>query len=219
MIGVRVQTVGATSGTATGETTGAMASPRFRAGLPRARPHSRWRRIVRRLPLRLAWTLVQQIARVDHRTYMRLLLPILRRAGMQLRGTPRYLAPTVFFDDLDRIRLGDRVVISSHASLLTHDYSWTTMLIAVGRLEGADEAVVRGIEIGNNVFVGRGALLMPGTRLGDDVIVGAGSVVRGDVPSRSVVMGNPASVIGTIDELFVKQLQKNALDLRKDVVA
>lgn len=235
MNGACVQPVGAPSGAGAGAVadaaiggatrrrmgavTGATSSQTLRAGLPEARPHSRWRRIARRLPLRLASTLIKQIARVDHRTYMRLLLPVLRRGGMHLRGTPRYLAPTVFFDDLDRISLGDRVVISSHASLLTHDYSWTTMLIAAGRLDGADEAVVRGIEIGDNVFVGRAALLMPGTKLGDHVIVGAGSVVRGEVPSRSVVMGNPASVIGTIDDLLVKQLQKNSLDLRKDVVA
>jgi acetyltransferase-like isoleucine patch superfamily enzyme len=105
-------------------------------------------------------------------------------------------------------------------SLLTHDYAWTTVLTAVGRLEGGDEAIVRGICIGNNVFVGRGALLMPGTVIEDDVIVGAGAVVRGRVESGSVMIGNPARRSGTIAELYAKQGGRlETLDVRKDRVA
>jgi carbonic anhydrase/acetyltransferase-like protein (isoleucine patch superfamily) len=184
------------------------------------RSYSRWRRILSRIPLRLALGAVKQVALVDHRRYMRLLLPLLRRAGVTLDGAPRYIAPTVFFDDFDRVTLGERTILSSHVSLLTHDYSWTTVLSAKGELAGGDEAIVRGIRIGRNVFVGRGALLMPGTVIEDDVIVGAGSVVRGRVESGSVMIGNPARRTGTLADLYEKQGGRlEALDVRKDKVA
>jgi len=49
--------------------------------------------------------------------------------------------------------------------------------------------------IGNDVWLGTGALVLPGARIGDGVIVGAGAVVRGEVPPYSVIAGNPGRVI------------------------
>jgi acetyltransferase-like isoleucine patch superfamily enzyme len=184
------------------------------------RIHSRWRRILPRIPLRVALKAIRPIALVDHRAYMRLLVPILRRAGMHFVGTPRYISPAVFFDDLDKITLGDRVVVSSGVSFLTHDYSWTTALIAAGAHVGGDEAIVAPIRVGRNVFIGRGALLLPGTGIGDDVIIGAGAVVRGKVESGSVVMGNPARQTTTVRGLYEKNLTHVAeIEIRKDRVA
>lgn len=53
----------------------------------------------------------------------------------------------------------------------------------------------RDITIGNDVWIGYGALIMPGATLGNGVIVGAGSVVRGTVPDYAIVTGNPARVV------------------------
>lgn len=49
--------------------------------------------------------------------------------------------------------------------------------------------------IGNDVWLGHGALVLPGARIGDGVIVGAGAVVGGSVPDYAVVTGNPARVL------------------------
>lgn len=49
--------------------------------------------------------------------------------------------------------------------------------------------------IGKNCFIGGRSLIMPGVRIGDNCIVGAGSVVTKDVPSFSIVAGNPARII------------------------
>jgi acetyltransferase-like isoleucine patch superfamily enzyme len=49
--------------------------------------------------------------------------------------------------------------------------------------------------IGRNCFVGAHAIIMPGVRIGDECIIGAGSVVTKDVPSHSIVGGNPARVL------------------------
>jgi len=50
----------------------------------------------------------------------------------------------------------------------------------------------RPIVIGANVWIGGGALIMPGTTIGDDAIVGSGSVVTRDVPAGAIAYGNPA---------------------------
>ena len=49
--------------------------------------------------------------------------------------------------------------------------------------------------IGNDVWIGRQAQIMPGVRIGDGAVVGAGAVVTGDVSPYAIVAGNPARVI------------------------
>ena len=51
------------------------------------------------------------------------------------------------------------------------------------------------ISIGNNVWIGMGAVVMPGTTIGDNVVIGANSVVTKDIPSNSVAGGTPCRVI------------------------
>lgn len=149
-------------------------------------------------PTRLALKLVDSLS---PRTYMRVYLRVLRMLGVGLCGTPRYISTGVKFDDFELVTLGDRVVISDKVILLTHDYSVTTALIAGGSTPATDVARRLPIIVGNNVFIGMSSILLPGTRIGDNVIIGAGSVIRGSIPSGSVVVGNPGASIGSITEL------------------
>ena len=48
------------------------------------------------------------------------------------------------------------------------------------------------VTIGNNVWIGGGAIICPGVRIGDDAVIGAGSVVTRDVSAGEIVVGNPA---------------------------
>ncbi|WP_346867457.1 MULTISPECIES: sugar O-acetyltransferase [unclassified Clostridium] len=50
------------------------------------------------------------------------------------------------------------------------------------------------VTIGNDVWIGGGAIIMPGVKIGDNVVIGAGSVVAKDIPSNKVAYGNPCRV-------------------------
>ncbi|MFZ5807381.1 MAG: acyltransferase [Verrucomicrobiota bacterium] len=93
------------------------------------------------------------------------------------------------------IRLGDRVVIASSVQFITHDAS--TWLI---RDQKGRRYYYASIQIGNDVFIGHNAIILPGVHIGNKVIVGAGSVVTKSIPSGVVIAGNPAHIIGSYED-------------------
>jgi len=56
------------------------------------------------------------------------------------------------------------------------------------------------IVVGNDVWLGRECVVMPGVTIGDNVVVGAGSVVTRDLPANVVAVGNPCRVLREINE-------------------
>jgi len=56
------------------------------------------------------------------------------------------------------------------------------------------------ISIGNNVWLGGGAIVNPGVTIGDNAVVGSGSVVTKDIPTNVIAVGNPCRVKRTITE-------------------
>ena len=94
------------------------------------------------------------------------------------------------------ISIGNNVTIAPRAYILAHDAS-TKKLIGYTRI-GL-------VTIENDVFIGAGSIIMPGVTVGEGSIVGAYSVVTEDVPAGSVVVGNPARVIGTVDKFAARR--------------
>ncbi len=86
------------------------------------------------------------------------------------------------------IIIGDNTMIAAHVqiSTSTHDYAKPTM-----RDYRIDESIV----IGSNVWIGSGAIILPGVTIGDNSVVGAGSVVTRDIPANSLAFGAPARVM------------------------
>ena len=56
------------------------------------------------------------------------------------------------------------------------------------------------VHIGRNCWIGAGAVIVPGVSIGDNTVIGAGSVVRKDIPSDVVAVGNPCRVLRAINE-------------------
>ena len=91
--------------------------------------------------------------------------------------------------DEAEVRMGDNVFIGPNVSIYTACHP----LDAPSRnrlIEWAEP-----VTIGNNVWIGGSATILPGVTIGDNVVVGAGSVVTKDVPANVVVGGNPARII------------------------
>jgi maltose O-acetyltransferase len=110
--------------------------------------------------------------------------------GLELgRGT--FVARNAYLDPGHPwlITIGDDSGLSPGAIVMVHDAS-------MQRHMGCTR--IARVVIGNRVFVGAGAIILPGSRIGDDSIVAAGAVVRGDIPPGSLVAGNPAKIVSEV---------------------
>jgi maltose O-acetyltransferase len=88
--------------------------------------------------------------------------------------------------DVVRIDIGDGCKIGPYVQILTPDHPRDPAL-RTQRLESG-----KPIRLGRNVWIGGGAIVLPGVTVGDDAIIGAGSVVTRDVARGVTVMGSPA---------------------------
>ena len=91
--------------------------------------------------------------------------------------------------DVNKVKIGKNCMLAPNVGI----YSATHPIKAEERYNGVELGL--SITIGDNGWIGAGAIICPGVSIGDNVVVGAGSVVVKDVPSDTVVAGNPAKVI------------------------
>lgn len=90
---------------------------------------------------------------------------------------------------IKKIILGNDCLIGDSVSI--SDSNWH-------EIEQNSGVKVEPIAIGNNVWIGTGAIILPGVSIGDHSIVAAGSVVTKSVPAKKLVGGNPAQMIRDI---------------------
>lgn len=91
------------------------------------------------------------------------------------------------------ITIGDHVQIGPNVQLLTATHPLDPDLRRAG-WEAAGP-----ITLGDNVWLGGGAIVLAGVTVGDDTVVGAGAVVTRDLPARVVAAGAPARIIRRLD--------------------
>lgn len=65
------------------------------------------------------------------------------------------------------------------------------------------------VVIEDNVWIGAGAIILPGVRIGENTVIGAGSVVTKDIPSNVVAIGSPCRVMRDINEDDMKYYYKD----------
>lgn len=94
--------------------------------------------------------------------------------------------------DTGRVRIGDNCMIAPNVSIFTAGHPIHPQARNSGYEYGFD------ITVGHNVWIGGGAILLPGITVGNNVVIAAGSVVGRDLPDNVVAAGNPCRPIRTI---------------------
>lgn len=132
-----------------------------------------------------------------------------RRLGVTMKGKVTIYGSSyaMFSSEPYLVTLGDNVFISINARFVCHDGSTLPFRVDIPDLELAGE-----ITVGDNVFIGMGALVLPNITIGKNCIVGANAVVTKNVPDGMIVAGNPARIIGETSE-FLKRAQTKSLKI------
>jgi acetyltransferase-like isoleucine patch superfamily enzyme len=97
------------------------------------------------------------------------------------------------------VTIGSGTMISANCSIssVTHVKNSPQRHLVTSH-DDPNEPLHRPVTIGDNVWIGMGAIILPGVTIGDHAIIGAGSVVTKAVPPRAVCVGNPARVVQTL---------------------
>ena len=96
--------------------------------------------------------------------------------------------------DVGLVRIGNNAQIAPNVSIYTAGHP----VHPESRNSGYEYGIA--ITIGDNVWIGGNAVIMPGVTIGDNVVIGAGSIVTKDLPSNVIAAGNPCRVIREITD-------------------
>ncbi|MEN6357334.1 MAG: sugar O-acetyltransferase [Armatimonadota bacterium] len=94
--------------------------------------------------------------------------------------------------DSGKITIGNNVFIAPNVCIITEEHAMGVKQ----RLAGLE--YTHPVNIGDNVWICAGAIILPGVTIGDNCVIGAGSVVTKDIPPNSLAVGNPCKVIRTL---------------------
>ena len=96
--------------------------------------------------------------------------------------------------DDGHIYVGDSVMFGPNVTIATAGHPIDPALRAEGLQYNAD------VYIGSNVWIGAGAIILPGIHIGENSVIGAGSIVTHDIPANVVAVGNPCRVLRAISQ-------------------
>jgi acetyltransferase-like isoleucine patch superfamily enzyme len=85
------------------------------------------------------------------------------------------------------LKIGKDTMLASHVQITTSTHDYNIHPMHATRID-------QPVEIGKNVWIGTGAIILPGVTIGDNSVIGAGSVVTKDIPDNSIAYGIPAIV-------------------------
>ena len=103
-----------------------------------------------------------------------------------------------FLDD-NRIVIGNNALIAPNVQIYTAFHTTNALdRFGIPKDDGSFEfckTQTAPVTIGDNVWIGGGAIIMPGVTIGNNVVIGAGSIVTKDIPDNTIAYGNPCRVV------------------------
>ena len=96
--------------------------------------------------------------------------------------------------DVAKVRIGDNAQIAPNVSIYTAGHP----IHPDSRNSGYEYGIE--VSIGDNVWIGGNAVIMPGVTIGNNAVIGAGSVVTRDIPDNVIAAGNPCRIIREITD-------------------
>ncbi|MBQ6602243.1 MAG: sugar O-acetyltransferase [Eubacterium sp.] len=104
-------------------------------------------------------------------------------------GSGIYANSNLTLVDDGHIYIGDKVMFGPNVTVVTAAHPVEPGLRARGLQYNKD------VYIGENAWIGAGAVILPGVHIGRNAVIGAGSIVTADIPDNSVAVGNPCRVM------------------------
>jgi maltose O-acetyltransferase len=106
-------------------------------------------------------------------------------------GEDSIVGDHAFLDGRSKLKIGNHVDIASYVMIYNSEHDLSTNNFSV-----VENMIEEPVEIGDYVFIGPRAIILPGVKIGKGAVVAAGAVVAKDVPEFAIVGGVPAKVIG-----------------------
>lgn len=166
---------------------------------------------------RIVYYILRNIAFIvrtfNHQLSLKIVVQAHRTNGVNIIGMPASMDLSAHIDPSGGLTINEGVGISVNAIILTHDWSFLRRYKAreitppADKKSEFDKQAYKPVYIGAHSLIGAGAIVLPGTKIGKFCIIGAGAVVKGTIEDYSIVIGNPAKVIGDTRDSKFKLLQ------------
>lgn len=108
-------------------------------------------------------------------------------------GDDFFIGTHCYVNGVAGLTIGSRVTIAHGAMIFTDSGPNTSPL-----LQKKFPIEAKPVSIGDDVWIGAGAMILPGVHIGSRCVIGAGSVVKDNVPDGTIVAGTPAKPVGTV---------------------
>jgi acetyltransferase-like isoleucine patch superfamily enzyme len=145
--------------------------------------------------------LVRYISKITQFLWTQIILPLSKPEENVQMGAYTYSRPRILsYGWREKVSIGNFCSIAEDVKIIAggeHNYNLVTTFPLKDRLKGAKLPIRHkgDIIIGNDVWIGTGAIILAGVKIGEGAVVGAGSVVTHDVPAYAIVAGVPARVL------------------------
>ena len=115
-----------------------------------------------------------------------------------------YIGPYAFWSGKGGITIGNNVIFGPKTTIWTYNHNYKSDKF----IPYFNDDILKKVVVEDNVWIGLGAILMPGVTVSEGAIIGAGAVITKDVPKCAIVGGNPFRILGYRDIDKYEKLKK-----------